>query len=57
MIHEGSSAMLWARIKIDWKKTEEKMKAVGFTDEEIKKTQRKHSRDVSDIWMRGGKFQ
>ena len=29
--------MLWARIKIDWKKTEERMKAVGFTDEEVKK--------------------
>lgn len=29
--------MLGARIKIDWKKTEERMKAVGFTDEEDKK--------------------
>ena len=26
-----------ARIKIDWEKTEERMKAVGFRDEEIKK--------------------
>lgn len=26
-----------ARMKIDWEKTEERMKAVGFTDEEIKK--------------------
>ena len=37
MIHEDSSAMLWARIKIDGKKTEEMMKAVEFTDEEVKK--------------------